>query len=107
MKKSIFIGIFISTLALQACYEDEVDAGFDYQSGDVITMVPSFNSQTDSVEFYWDEVKIATERVEPYVYKFQVTNDISSGSHEYSMKMYYHNNNSIGVFTITNIIRIK
>ncbi len=107
MKKSVCV--FISVLTLQACYEDEVDVGFDYQSGDVITMVPTFNSQTDSVEFYWDNVKIATERVIPYVHKFQVTSDISSGNHEYSMKMYYrdNDNNDIGISIKTSLVRIK
>lgn len=87
MKKSICI--LISVLTLQACYEDEVDAGFDYQSGDVITMVPSFNSQTDSVEFYWDNEKIAIEKVPPFVHEFLITNDISSGTHKYSIKIFF------------------
>lgn len=92
MNKSILLGLTFIMLLFQACYEDEVDAGFDYQKGDVIPMVSTFSSQTDSVEFYWDDIIIATKYESPFVCYFNVSDNISSGVHKYSMKVYYRIN---------------
>ena len=89
MKIKTLFGLAIIMMLFQACYEDNVDAEFDYQKGDVILMVSTFSSQTDSVEFYWDDIKIATIYESPYVYYFNVSDNISSGTHKYSMKIYY------------------
>ena len=89
MKIKTVLGLVIVMMLFQACYEDEVDAGFDYQKGDVIPMVSTFSSQTDSVEFYWDDIKIATKYERPFVHYFNVSDNISSGTHKYSMKVYY------------------
>ena len=51
MKIKTLFGLAIIMMLFQACYEDNVDAEFDYQKGDVIPMVSTFSSQTDSVEF--------------------------------------------------------
>lgn len=89
MKIKTVLGLVIVMMLFQACYEDEVDAGFDYQKGDVIPMVSTFSSRTDSVEFYWDDIKIATKYERPFVHYFNVSDNISSGTHKYSMKVYY------------------
>lgn len=88
MKMRHLIVLLLCLITLQACYKEEA-AGFDYQEGDVIPMVVKFSSQTDSVEFFLDDVKIGTEYEQPYVHYFRVTKDISSGPHTYSTILYY------------------
>ncbi len=88
MRLKKFIVLLLCLTALQACYKEEA-ADFDYQEGDVIPMVVKFSSQTDSVEFFLDDVKIGTEYEQPYVHYFRVTKDISSGPHTYSTILYY------------------
>lgn len=88
MRLKKFIVLLLCLTALQACYKEEA-ADFDYQEGDVIPMVVKFSSQTDSVVFFLDDVKIGTEYEQPYVHYFRVTKDISSGSHTYTTILYY------------------
>ena len=88
MKLEKITALILCLITFQACYEDTTYADFDYQEGDVIPMVTKFNSYTDSVEFYWDDVKIATEYEPPYIHYFNVTKDISSGSHTHKIITY-------------------
>lgn len=82
--------IFASLIfLLQGCYEDEQPAGFDYQVGDEIVKVPIFSSETDSVEYYWDDVKVATMYQVPYVYKYKVQDADASGSHIYTIITFF------------------
>lgn len=87
MKLEKIIALILCLITLQACYKEQF-ADFDYQEGDVIPMVTKFNSYTDSVEFYWDDIKIATEYEPPYIHYFNVTKDISSGTHTYKTITY-------------------
>lgn len=109
MKIKTLLGMAIISMLFQACYEDNVDAGFDYQKGDIIPMVSTFSSQTDSVEFYWDDIKIATKCESPFVYYFKVSDNISSGTHKYYMKVYYRINETTtaSVSIKNNNVRIK
>lgn len=82
--------ILVSSLfLLQGCYEDEQPTDFNYQVGDEIVKVPMFSSETDSVVYYWDDVKIATKYQVPYVYKYKVQDADASSSHSYTITTYY------------------
>lgn len=101
------ISLISIMILFQACYEDEVPADFDYQDGDTIPMIPSFNSYTDSVEFYWDEIKISTKYERPFIYYFNVSKNITSGSHEYSIIQYGNKGGVSNVSKKDVIIKIK
>lgn len=89
MKLTNLFFLLTGTILLFSCYQDEVMTDFDYQAGDVITMVPSFNSKTDSVVYKWDDTVIGTEREQPFVHRFVVDNSVSSGTHTYYMQIFY------------------
>lgn len=88
LKKLFFL--LAGASLLSSCYQDEAMPDFDFQAGDVITMVPSFNSRTDSVVYKWDDTVIGTEREQPFVHKFVVDNSVSSGTHTYYMQIFYN-----------------
>ena len=89
MKLKTLFSLIAGTSFLFSCYQDEAMPDFDYQTGDVITMVPSFNSKTDSVVYEWDDTIIGTEREQPFVHRFVVDNSVSSGTHTYCMRIFY------------------
>lgn len=107
MKLVKLIAVSLCVAALQACYEDEAAVGFDYQEGDVIAMVPKFNSQTDSVVFFLDTLKIGSEYEQPFVHYFKVTNSISSGKHSYSYITFYSSQNTRGTYNHSSSFTIK
>ena len=89
MKLKTLFPLIAGTSFLFSCYQDEAMTDFDYQTGDVITMVPSFNSKTDSVIYKWDDTVIGTEREQPFVHRFVGDNSVSSGTHTYYMQIFY------------------
>lgn len=89
MKLKTIISLIVGVTLFISCHQDEDMTDFDYQVGDVITMVPSFNSKTDSVVYKWDDTVIGTEREQPFVHRFVVDNSVSSGTHTYYMQICY------------------
>lgn len=87
MKKYLIL-FPVGVVSLFSCHQDEIRLDFDYQAGDVITIVPTFDSSTDSVVYRWEDIIIGTEREPPFVHRFVVDKNVSSGTHTYYVQIF-------------------
>lgn len=89
-RKRILVAAALMIQLLNACYKDEGDAG-DYNVGDSLVVVPElYQPSTDSVEYYWDEAKIATEHAMPFALRMKLERR-HLGSHRIMYRCYRGN----------------
>ena len=88
LRTLLAVALFIQLL--NACYKDTEDYG-DYNVGDSLVVVPElYQPSTDSVEYYWDEAKIATEHAMPFALRMKLERR-HLGSHRIMYRCYRGN----------------
>ena len=87
--KKILISL-LGAAFLASCYQEEQAIDYDYSNGQTMVFVPSrvsFESNVDSIKYYWDETWIATKKEMPFVLEFKIQGQ-SSGVHTFKYAIY-------------------
>ena len=93
MKKLITL-LGISFLVV-SCYEEDQAVDYDYMNGQTMTFVPSnLGSRVDSVQYYWDETWIASQKEMPFILVYPIQGQ-TSGNHSLKYIVYSPTGNII------------
>lgn len=102
----------MAMLILSACYDDRKMAEYDYKNGDEMAIVPQLEvPYVDSVQFYWDNKHIATERAMPFIHRRVLRNE-RSGMHIVRYTVHYNyyvqsDTRRSGYYEYTNTYTVK